>query len=557
MKRIQNVKRTLALILAMMMVLTSTAFANWETYQGNDDHNGVITDGAPTGETKVKQITLTNNGSGWDGVDTAPVMETIDGITYAYVLYDGYTVSGQNGGGRLAKINCNTGTQVWSKQVTTRSGFQLSSPLLDGDVIYIGASSAAQVLDGLNSGKWTVDGKAVTGDVTVPADTSKTLTLKDFKMSSTPTNRVALGIYLGTSSTTSASATVSWKVNGVEGSKSFTSKDILQDGKTGNYYFYLNQNIPAVPESGANAIEFTVKMENGAGTVTYAEMYQQTAAIQEVTGIHSDDVSDVDNRSITAGTDISGQINTPITKYGDYLYFGTWTGLSGTYYQVNLKDKDAKPKTYTSPNGGFYWAGAVVVDGNVYFGGDANQDSGDGGYLYITPVERFGEVEMKDGEVVKDYTTVIDLNTKSGLADGTAGNVRSSIMKHGDYLYFTSQGGYLWKYNYKTGDLIYANIGYTSTSTPTISENNVIYVGSYGWGTGNYGVRAISLRNFTANVTNAADSEWTNVFTGGSVQSSVIVYTKNRTDYIYFTTNVSGRRGVLRRIGPREPGKGR
>ena len=47
-------------------------------------------------------IDLSNGGRGWDGIDNVPVMETVDGVTYAYVLYDGYS----SYGGQLAKINC-------------------------------------------------------------------------------------------------------------------------------------------------------------------------------------------------------------------------------------------------------------------------------------------------------------------------------------------------------------------------------------------------------------------------------------------------------------------
>ena len=57
MKRIHNVKKTLALILAMMMVLTSTAFANWDSFQGDDLNNGT----SETGVTSTKPNTTTVN----------------------------------------------------------------------------------------------------------------------------------------------------------------------------------------------------------------------------------------------------------------------------------------------------------------------------------------------------------------------------------------------------------------------------------------------------------------------------------------------------------------
>ena len=49
-------------------------------------------------------------------------------------------------------------------------------------------------------------------------------------------------------------------------------------------------------------------------------------------------------------TGINGQINTPITTDGTYLYFGTWPGGSnaGTYYQSTLSDYSVKTFTPTA-----------------------------------------------------------------------------------------------------------------------------------------------------------------------------------------------------------------
>ena len=80
-------------------------------------------------------------------IDNVPVMETVtengEDVTYAYVLYDGYS----SYGGQLAKINCSAATPyvVWHKQVSAAAGFQLSTPYLDtaDRAIYIGASNAS------------------------------------------------------------------------------------------------------------------------------------------------------------------------------------------------------------------------------------------------------------------------------------------------------------------------------------------------------------------------------------------------------------------------------
>lgn len=43
----------------------------------------------------ITRIDLMNAGSGWDGIDNVPVMRTIDGVTYAYVFYDGHAAGGR------------------------------------------------------------------------------------------------------------------------------------------------------------------------------------------------------------------------------------------------------------------------------------------------------------------------------------------------------------------------------------------------------------------------------------------------------------------------------
>lgn len=376
-------KRISSLFLTLLLVVgfAFPAAADWTTYQGNNNHNGVITDGAPiTASVNTAMVNLTHNGSGWDGIDTAPVMQTLDnGDTYAYVIYDGYAVSGSNGGARLAKVHANDGTEVWSKQLTTSPGFQLSTPLLvqgndasseSDDVVYVGTGDTIQKITDLEK--------------------------------ASPTNSVIM-------------------------------------------------------------------------------------------------------------TGIAGQLNTPITTDGTYLYFGTWTSEgSGTYYQVEI----ANPTNVkTATTGDYYWAGAVVVGNYVYFGGD-------GGKLHYRSVANFANV--------------------GGVVDvSSAGNIRSSIAVKNNVLYFTSQNGYLWAY--KTNSLTgkptldwNKKLAATSTSTPVITANNIIYVGYYnGFSSG--GVQAIDLS--TKSIKNVTPTSFK------PVQSSIIAHTENNIDYLYFTTNAANGAG--------------
>ncbi len=250
------------------------------------------------------------------------------------------------------------------------------------------------------------------------------------------------------------------------------------------------------------------------------------------------------------------QINTPITRYGSYIYFGSWVGNGtidgankpGKYYQMKISDGSFTTKHIYSQAKGFYWAGAidVTVNGTTYivFGGD-------NGYLYyVNASNGFGNSPDTNPTVAPKY----DLSSLGGV---TAGNVRSSISTDGTYLYFTSQGpsnaSYIWRVkaskiaNLTANDVDVIQLsGNSSTSTPAISANGKIYVGYYnGFSTG--GIDIIDLSTFTMS------NPTSGTITPGPVQSSVIVYSTTYfddeleedvdIDYLYFTTNITGGRG--------------
>ena len=107
MQKMKNGKKVLSVCLSLAMaagMLSTSAFASWNVYGGSNNHNAVVTE-APTTPDKSgldSYIQLHCTGSGWDGVDNVPVMQTVNGTTYAYVLYDGYGASGA----LVAKIRC-------------------------------------------------------------------------------------------------------------------------------------------------------------------------------------------------------------------------------------------------------------------------------------------------------------------------------------------------------------------------------------------------------------------------------------------------------------------
>lgn len=399
-----NLRKVLALGATLAMLATSalaSSTSSWPVYGGNANHNSVVS-GAPTSIATgyPKQLNLTST-TGWDGVDNVPVMQTVDGVTYAYVLFDGY---GTNGA-QVVKVNCATGGEVWRTtaqqtpgSLNAKSGFQLSTPYLDDSTgtLYVGVISA-----------YTYD-----------PDTDEYLQNSKSKI-------LAL-----------------------------TNLDAAQ---------------PTVSEVLIN---------------------------------------------------IDGQINTPIVKYGSYIYFGTWPGGSnaGKYYQVDVSTTSYTYKTFTPESYGFYWAGAVKSGNYIYFGSD------NGKLYYRQAGPRFDSTAATAGGVLDLTDTTI-----GGASD--AGNVRSTVMLDGDKLYFTSQGKYLWCCTIGSSGAPAiswkASLGGTSTSTPT-KVGDRIYVGYYsGFSAG--GVQCVGA---------SGSHTVTTVASGFPVQCSILVQGAGTgTDYLYFNTN--------------------
>ena len=519
----KRTSRVLAILLALAMLLSVTAFAAWDVYGSDRNHNSVVAN-APTTATETalnSYIDLSNGGRGWDGVDNVPVMETVDGVTYAYVLYDGYS----SYGGQLAKINCSAATPyvVWHKQVSGASGFQLSTPYLDtaARAIYIGASNAS-----------VYDDVAISNPVSLTANTAGTVTISGLTLL-TAANRVSVPVFVGHTSvadrgtlTTEGTATiqlgggtaVNLTLSTTQASSGTTYKIYEQktyddDGElTGyDYYYYINHSVTASSLTDAT-LSITVTLNGTGCKIESVSMFANKGAVTKITGIDSTDASGLTLTSVVSS--VNGQINTPITRYGNYIYFGTWSGNSRMqYYQVQVTDGRFTTNTVTG-QAGFYWAGAVELNGYIYFGGDS-------GYLYYQNADDFGDDDA--------YVTL-------PAQDTSAGNVRSTIMTDGTYLYFTSQGGYLWCYkpNETTSEpeLQWCTaLGGTSTSTPT-KVGNRIYVGVYS-GFNKGGVLCIDATTHAAS--NVIAVEDTNNF---PVQCSIVVKgTGTGTDYLFFNTN--------------------
>ena len=539
--------RGLAILLALAMLLSVSAFAAWNGIGGAwDTHNGKVTtaptDAAPT----VAKIAMKNSGSGWDGIDNVPVMHTVGNTTYAYVLYDGHAA-----GARLAKINCNKAIEnasssdlynnaevvLWDVPVSTKSGFQLSTPLLvEGtnasseadDTLYIGLSTATALVEANASDSiWTVSDNCTRDGSKLKISSTGTYTMStsNITMLKNNTHRAATGIGIPTG----AEMTITAKVNDtVVLTKTFDSDDVIDD------HFYLNDVFTsdgekAVVAGSTNTLSFTfvVTALSGDAYIEYGSLFQTAASVMSFENLTSapaiSSVTGIATPTHSVNLNESGQLNTPITTDGTYIYFGTWQG-DKSYYQWEPKDGDLK-----SVSGeGFYWAGAAVIGEQVFFGSD-------NGKLYWRDTSDF------DADVA-----AIDLSTVNAQETVTAGNVRSSIMVDGDYFYFTSQGKYLWCFKANaSGAPTYqwrTSLNAVSTSTPT-KVGNKIYVGYYN-GFNKGGVTEVT-ESRTASASSYVSKCDLIDGTGSTannmpVQSSLVVLPNadsSAAAYVYFSTN--------------------
>ena len=225
--------------------------------------------------------------------------------------------------------------------------------------------------------------------------------------------------------------------------------------------------------------------------------------------------------------ELGGQSLSPLTYYDGYLYTGFWRQETGTanFVCITTADEDtektdeAKSAVWThTQQGGFYWAGSVVVGDAVIVGTDDGTESSAGDSILYA-------FNRKNGNII---SAIILENT---------GDQRSSIAYSKDKgrIYFTTKGGYLCSANVnaETGevsDIKKTDIGTESTSTPVVYKDRVYF-----------GMGA----NFTTGYLAVADADTLEIlFTekmNGYPQGSVLLSDAYEKDtgyiYLYLTYN--------------------
>ncbi len=168
---------------------------------------------------------------------------------------------------------------------------------------------------------------------------------------------------------------------------------------------------------------------------------------------------------------LGGQSLSPITYSDGYVYTGFWNSeeYEASYVCIPVTDEDATNTTEAQKalwrdvvQGGFYWAGSVVVGDYIVYGTD-DGESGSRGTGHIISRNKL------TGELLDSHEIVGDQRSSVAYADGK--------------VYFTTKAGYLYsadlgadgKLNNLNGKA-YPDYGLMSTSTPVV-YNGYVYIG--------------------------------------------------------------------------------
>jgi hypothetical protein len=487
-----------ALPFALTLSMAASAFAAWPSFQNTNTNNGVVTVAPPITTPTVTPVSLTNNGA-WTGVDSTSVINS--GVSYT--LYNGGATSGSAGGARVQATNLSTGASVWNIQLDAQASnvSQLSTPYYTNGNIYAAETYYVNILT--DTSGWELNGTAVTFPVTIPTGTSiLTYTGTNLDLPAAY-HDMQIDTGINTSSTgLSAATTVTSGGN---------TYDLGTSSSYGGEFIIYNANSPSVTvPAGLATLSITISNTTG-GILTSDGVAFNISEWALYSVVAS-------SGAATLLANGYGQANTPISydiPAGKYLYWGIWDG-DRTYYEYAIGGGVA-PTPLANVTDDFYGTGAASVNNNGYmvFGSDS-------GTVYIAPVSGFS------GGTANSFTVASGYQIRSSIA----------VDNNGTNAYFTA-------YNLTAGNLYQVAVSSlvsgptpvpavvtltnASTSTPVISANGYVYVGTYNSFTSGT-VEAVLASSFSGPPIN--------IYSGAPVQSSAIVYSANTLDYVYFTTNL-------------------
>lgn len=482
---------------------------DWPTFQGNADNNGTFEADynlmvAPVSET-VLQISLPDGNYGSMGGESLTYKK--DGRNYIFTQYS----DDVNGIHMRACDVEDPEAVLWERQLykDVRPASQLSTPAIVKDTKY------GDVIFALSTQYDKVFG-TFEYPMTINSGSTNTLSVDNVKL---------VGHYHVIKIDT-----------GLEGfaPNDFSAKVVMAseahtyvfnaDYQGGIFVIDLNTALTETKEViYAGQYIFTITIDNKTDETVSANI-QILIPHWELSSIHNI----TENAAITRLISSYGEADTPVKQFNDALYFGTYDAY-GCYFKFAIKEYKLS-RCNPEDGDGFYWAGVSRI--NV-----AGKD-------YLICGSELGNIYLMDES--ESFTSSGGIPAKTIPLSGyleDAGSVRSSICQSGDYVYFTSLNGYLWRAEVKTlmdenPKFDYLKLSGDSSSTPVV-------VGDYVF-VGTYVEQDERLMSGAINIVNIADGTFEKFIATsdvGPICASPIVNRESDEYYIYFTTNEAAGRG--------------
>lgn len=479
------------------------ATADWLTFQGNAGNNGVFEAAynlmAGPAEETVLQISLPDGIYGSMGGESLTYQK--DGRNYIFTQYS----DGRNGIHMRAYDVEKPETALWDRLLykDVLSAPQLSTPVIindagHGDTIYaastqydkvFGTFEYPLVIDAGSSNILKVDNVSLAGHYHVL--------------------KIATGL------TASAPGDFSAEVILSSGQNTYAFRADCQEGA---FVISLNVNSTEAKEViHAGKYTFTVTLHNKTEKAVSADLqilipHWELCRIRNIT----------ERASVTRLITSYGEADTPIKELNGALYFGTYDGY-GCYFKF-LPDKYTLSRCNPEHEDDFYWAGMskVTIAGKDYLVCGSNS-----GNIYL--MDENLSFSSAGGAPVKTVPL--------GDYVENAGAVHSSICLSEDYIYFTSDNGYLWRAEIKSlldekPGLEYLELSGGSSSTPA-AAGNYVFVGTGIQSENGLGSGGVDIVGIADGVFEKAAA----IQGVGTVSASLIVDRENDGYYIYFTAN--------------------
>ncbi|MHC1635487.1 MAG: outer membrane protein assembly factor BamB family protein [Candidatus Methanospirareceae archaeon] len=213
------------------------------------------------------------------------------------------------------------------------------------------------------------------------------------------------------------------------------------------------------------------------------------------------------------------QLNTPITYADGKLYIGSYesdngANETGIYYCLDASSGNILWKRPAKTGKGYYWSGACVIGDYIVYGDLAS---------VLTSVYKDNGTEVDQLDITK--------GGRIGFNRSDAGSIRSSITYNNSFIFFTSEGGYIWKVGFDEDTGKFTSEGWSqvigySCSTPVVHDGR-IYVGT---GTFSTPGKLYCLRE------DSGEEIW-NLSVEGGIKASPAISIQDGKPYIYFSTN--------------------